>query len=191
MPLFVESLYTCDYKSLVSGSENYWTESTTTSGVYYYNQNDLIEKPLAVIASGTVLTEGTLGSLSDNEWAWGDQDSINDDRIYVKIPEGDPDTQADDYVKCSEPKTVFQADSVKETGLRSIFISNYSTTKNASVWIQRTDSLDKVKFKGFIAITQGQSPFSWSDLFNMNTSDKFKIHSSVEEVCVQINGVEK
>jgi len=38
------------------------------------------------------LTEGTLGSLADHEWAWGDNDSLGYSTFYIRDNSGDPDT---------------------------------------------------------------------------------------------------
>lgn len=191
MALKVWGLSSCSLKSLNDGSSDYWTDSTGTAGEYYYNQSDIAEEPYVVYANDSLLTEGTLGSLANGEWAWGDQDSLGSNTLYVKLSVGDPDGQAAGYVECTEPVTVFQADASLETAIRSLFISNYSDSQGAIVRIIRTDSSDNIKFQGKITLQADQSPFSWSDLFNFDLSDKLKIHSSVTHVSVQANGVVK
>ncbi len=84
--------------SLTDGVTDLWTDSGTTPGEYYHNPLSASD-PYYVFAAESELTEGTLGSLADGEWAYGDQDTLGTDTIYVKLPVGDPDTQAAGYVK--------------------------------------------------------------------------------------------
>ncbi len=78
--------------SLNDGASDFWTDSPTTPGEYYYNPLDVLTSPYYLFAGGTELTRGTLGSLSTNEWAYGDQDILGQDTIYVKLNSGsDPD----------------------------------------------------------------------------------------------------
>jgi len=88
--------------SLSDGTTDLWTNSGTTSGEYYYTGSALGGKPSAVYANGIRLTEGELGSLANGEWAFGDQDSIDSNTVYIKTADGDPDAQAADYVQAGE-----------------------------------------------------------------------------------------
>lgn len=185
--LKVWSLSSCTYKTLDNGSDD-WTPSATASGSYYYD-TDLEIKPVIVTASGIELEEISTGPVA-GQWAYGDFDTIGSERLYINLTEGDPDSQPTGHIKCSEPKEVLQAASDKETGLRGIFVSNFST-EQATIWLYRTDSSDVVKFRALIVLSANQSPFVWNDLFVLNSSDKLKIQSSVEDVCIQVNGVEK
>ena len=94
-------------KSLNDGSSDYWTQSGSGTAEYYYNVGDVSSEPLGVFANGRVLTKGTLGSLAQGEWAWGDNDSIGSSTIYVRLTDdSDPDSKAAGYVECilaSEP----------------------------------------------------------------------------------------
>jgi hypothetical protein len=88
--------------SLSDGTTDLWTDSGTTSGEYYYTGAALGAKPSAVYADDSLLTQGTLGSLSSGEWAWGDQDTLGADTVYIKTAAGDPDAQAADYIQAGE-----------------------------------------------------------------------------------------
>lgn len=84
--------------SLVDGSTDQWTESPTTPGEYYYTGADISAEPYYVIVNGSELTEGTLGSLEEGEYAWGDQDTLGADTLYV-YQDSDPDAQAAGWIK--------------------------------------------------------------------------------------------
>lgn len=89
--------------SLSDGVANQWVNSGTTSGEYYCAAANAPEfKPSKVFAGGAELAESTLGSLAAGQWAWGDQDTMGVDRIYVKLAAGDPDGQAANYLQCGE-----------------------------------------------------------------------------------------
>ena len=123
MTLKQNSLNECPFKSLVDGSSDFWTVSGSGTNEYYYNQSDVPIKPLNVQENGGDLTgDATLGSLTAGQWAWGDNDSIGNDTIYVRLNSAtpDPDGNPADFVKCSEPLEVFQV----ETGKTGIVLSN-------------------------------------------------------------------
>lgn len=83
-----------------------WTNSTTTPGEYYLEKVGGGDPKIAVnpngiqhvyMDDGTVdsyIDEGTLGSLNDHEWAWGDQDTLMFDTIYIADASGPPDSSA-------------------------------------------------------------------------------------------------
>jgi len=85
--------------SLSDGSTDQWTDSPAVTGEYYYTGSDISAEPVYVFADGTELTEGTLGSLANGEYAWGDNDALGADTLYVKTALGDPDGQASGYIK--------------------------------------------------------------------------------------------
>ena len=93
---------------LNDGSSDLWTESTTVAGEYYYTGAALSAEPNRLLANDTGLSQGTLGSLNAGEWAWGDNDSLGADTVYVKLSAGDPDAQAAGYVQAGESHTATQ-----------------------------------------------------------------------------------
>lgn len=97
--LYVWPVSSTSSTSLSDGSTNYWTNSGTVPGEYYYTGTAISSEPYYVFANGTELTEGTLGSLSNGEYAWGDNDALGSDTLYVKTSLGDPDAQASGYIK--------------------------------------------------------------------------------------------
>ena len=82
------------------GSTDLWTESSSTTGEWYYTGSALGGKPSAVYAGGSKLSEGTLGSLGSSEWAWGDNDSLGYNTVY--FGGSDPDVQSADYIEAGE-----------------------------------------------------------------------------------------
>jgi len=97
---------------LSDGSTDLWTLSGSGTGEYYYTGSAITAEPSYVFGgvdtddslgrpstSETELVEGTLGSLNADEWAWGDNDSLGSNTLYVRLSEGDPDAQASGFVK--------------------------------------------------------------------------------------------
>ena len=84
--------------SLVDGATDQWTDSPATPGEYYYTGSDISAEPTYVFENGTELTEGTIGSLASGEYAWGDQDTLGSDTLYV-FGDSDPDAEASGYIK--------------------------------------------------------------------------------------------
>ncbi len=76
-----------------------WTDSVAVPGEYHYTGAGVTAEPTYVFANGTKLTEGTLGSLADGEWAYGDNDSIGSSQLYVKLAVGNPGALATGHVK--------------------------------------------------------------------------------------------
>lgn len=76
--------------SLDSGSAD-WTASGSGTGEYYYDTDTA--QPLKVLADDVELVSGSLGSLAEGEFGYGDNDTIGSSRIYVRIAgDADPDT---------------------------------------------------------------------------------------------------
>ena len=88
-----------DLQPSVAGGGSDWIESTTTAGEYYYDGGLVPHEPVKMLRDGTEMTEGTLSALNNDEWAWGDQDSLGSDHLYVKVSEGDPDGLTADTIK--------------------------------------------------------------------------------------------
>lgn len=110
-PTLSASAFSTDGFQLISlndGTTDQWTNSTATSGEYYFSAAGPTHKPCRVLANGSPLSEGTLGALTDGEWAWGDQDTLGSNKIYVKLAVGDPDGQAAGYVQCGDSHSASQ-----------------------------------------------------------------------------------
>jgi hypothetical protein len=83
---------------LTDGATDQWTDSPTTPGEFFYTGSDITAEPTFVFVDGTEQVSGTLGSLESGEYAWGDQDTLGADTLYV-FQETDPDDQASGWIK--------------------------------------------------------------------------------------------
>jgi len=74
-----------------------WTQSPATATEYYLppsNPLSFKEVPDDVYENDVLMTPGTLGSLVAGEWAFGDQDTLGFNTIYVRLSDStDPDTK--------------------------------------------------------------------------------------------------
>ncbi len=106
------NLASCPYKSLTDGTTDNWTASASGTGEYYYTGGDLDACPTYVEEDGTSISEGTLGSLTASSWAWGDNDSLGADTLYIRLSDDtDPDVNGLDFVQCNELLTLLTATS--------------------------------------------------------------------------------
>lgn len=187
------AISSCPKLSLVDGTSNFWTTSSGSgTNEYFYNSGLFQHEPNYVSISGTVYEKAAAlpGALSVGEWSWGDVDSLGEDTIYVRLlDETDPDTKAEDYIKCSDTFEVLSAALNKETVSLSLLISNYSSTEGANIWIFQTDGTN-ILFKWYLSILQGDSPFALDSRMVFNSSDQLLIMSDVEDVSIIINGDE-
>jgi hypothetical protein len=177
------------FTSLVDGSSNFWTASGSGTNEYYYNQTTPDYKPLNVQENGTDMTEGTAGSLNAGEWAWGDNDTIGENRIYVRLSDGaDPDSKAADYVECSAPVDIMQAEAGKETIIIGMIISNNEElTVDADVVLLITDNADALQFSMQFTIKAEDAAITFSEKIVMNAEEKLKILCDKEYMGVHVS----
>lgn len=71
-----------------------WVESSTSNEYYLQYQNgdpsldsDVLD---GLLVKGVALTSGTVGSLSDGEWGFGDGDTLGYNTIYLRYKDEDP-----------------------------------------------------------------------------------------------------
>lgn len=94
-----------DDRESLSFDPNKWGKSSSGTDEYY--RSAATDEPVVVYMDFIPRVRGTLGSLGYGEWAWGNQDSLGYDTVYVRLPFGqspdaDPDSQATiqpDYVQ--------------------------------------------------------------------------------------------
>jgi len=90
------NLISASYQWTISGNEYYLEDSGSGTPA--------ISQPTTVYEDDSAMTNGTLGSLSTGEWAWGDNDSLGFNTIYVRLSDdADPDSKSVNYVECSQP----------------------------------------------------------------------------------------
>ena len=86
---FVPEVLKPDSYGNLSGIGGRWTASGSGTNEYYYSMD--IPEPLRLLIDGSEAATGTLGSLADHAWNWGDNDSLGYNTIYVRDDSGDPD----------------------------------------------------------------------------------------------------
>lgn len=88
---------------LNDGVHNFFTRSGSGTKEYYYTGPSLSAKPEYVKLNELFADEGTLGALVAGEWAWGDNDSLGADTLYVRLADStDPDTKTAGWVKATQ-----------------------------------------------------------------------------------------
>ena len=80
----------------VTSASYKWTASGSGTNEYYLEaaaggDPSLTREPDQAFMDGVFLTIGTVGSLADHEWDWGDNDSLGFSTVYVRDESGDPD----------------------------------------------------------------------------------------------------
>jgi len=88
-----------------------WTDSVTQPGEYHVELagggDPSLNEPVGLMENGSHISTGTLGSLTASTWAWGDNDSLDYESVYVRTADTtDPDGKAADYIQAFEDKVV-------------------------------------------------------------------------------------
>jgi hypothetical protein len=160
----------------VAGGAAEWTESTTTPGEWYYTGAAMTSKPVYVELGGVDITpdEGTLGSLVENEWDWGDQDTLGSDTMYIKLPgDGDPDNLAANYLKIALTAAAEEIE-VK------IGEGNLTYTENRNIdYILDRGNLDDVR-EGDQAPMDVSFDFQWEYIVGVSASSTPSIEEALK-----------
>jgi hypothetical protein len=109
---------------IVDSATYKWTNSPTDTDEYYLELlgggDPELTEPTAVIKDDEVMTKGTVGALGLNRWAWGDNDSLGFNTIYMRLSgNADPDTLGDGGASAINA---------------NIVASNISISNNVSKW---------------------------------------------------------
>jgi len=96
---------------LTTDADNNWLLSGSGTTEYYIVNTATFysaTKPDKVYINGVESVEGALGTLGVSQWAWGDNDALGYDTIYIRLSDGsDPDSKSPvltpdpDYIKSS------------------------------------------------------------------------------------------
>ncbi|MFX0199398.1 MAG: hypothetical protein ACFFCW_25015, partial [Candidatus Hodarchaeota archaeon] len=90
-PVTIQAYGTGD-KPIINGSHNYtapsyrWTQSSTSNEYYLESSvgtNPGIDEPSSLWVDAIAYQRGILGSLTKNQWAWGDNDFLGYSTIYL------------------------------------------------------------------------------------------------------------
>lgn len=95
-------------KDLLSDPSLYkWTESGSGTNEYYIELvaggDPSILEPDSIILSGSVISPGTVGSLSDHSWGYGDNDTLGYSTVYIRDDSGNPSSTGVEIRSCIIP----------------------------------------------------------------------------------------
>jgi len=86
---------TISYPVSLTNPKFQWTASGSGTNEYYFEMagggDPNFLEPQSVRLDGVTLTQGTLGSLGNTEWGYGDTDSLGYSTVYVRYDTSDPD----------------------------------------------------------------------------------------------------
>lgn len=170
-----------------------WTRSGSGTGEYYLELagggDPGLNQPSKVIESTTVLTAGTVGSLSAGGWAWDDNDTLGYDTVYVRLSgSGDPDAQAAGYVLAAYDLTI-NGDLVAPnckimTGYGEINVERLDT-EDVSTSGTGEDTLSSSSMPaGFLGTTGGIKVRAAGTKTNSNGNKTIKFHWGTESFTV-------
>ena len=163
---------------------NGWTASSLGTDEYYYSQS-VTEKPLLVMENGNELTEGTLGALNAGEWAYGDNDSLGYNTVYVRL--SDSTIPATDEVTASISQNMIVVPTGKSLGVVSIEIRGIS--EDANLKIIRVDG-SEVELFSFILGVKSDDYAILDHGITLTSEQQLKIQSDKEGLNVMINANE-
>ena len=164
---------------------NGWTASGSGTDEYYYSQ-EVTEEPLSVMENGTALSKGTIGSLNTGQWAYGDNDGLGHNTVYVRLSDGT--IPATDEVTASITHNVVVVPTGAGLGIVSIEIES-TIADDANLKIIRTDENDIELF----SFTLGVKAYDYAILDHgivLTEGQKLKIQSDYEGLKVMINANE-
>lgn len=105
------------YRADLTDTDTYkWTASGSGTNEYYVEllgggDPGFDAQPDFIALDGTKITEGTMGSLNDHEWDYGDNDSLGYSTVYFRDESGDPDTSGVSIKSVLLPTALEQAGS--------------------------------------------------------------------------------
>lgn len=186
------NLENCPLLSLVDGSSDYWTESTEQANEYYETNEQPGTKPKAVYIDGDQATEGTLGSLGQGEWAYGDNDSLGYDTVYVRLSDdSDPDSKSEDYVQCTEPQLLAQPASGYKAIINNLTVSNIGTENGLYDVLRWASDNTVLATITELAQTASDSPYQFDKVVCLDDQQQILIHADIEDISVWADGAEK
>ena len=160
------------------------TQSTVTTEYYY--PVDAKHKPLVVLDGTTAMSEGTLGSLAVGEWAWGDNDTLGYDTIYVR--KSDDTAPADGDILASLAVTLTTVAVGKALGVFSQEARNADSSDH-NIKLIRTDSSDVVIFDNEMSVAGAD--FNVLDHgVTLTEGQKLKVMADSEDISVCVSGNE-
>jgi len=151
-----------------------WTESGSGTSEYYAellngHGDPWLFEPDVLIEDSSNMTPGTIGSLSTGEWAYGDNDSLDYNTLYVRLTDSsDPDSKAADYIQSQStfvaypfqitlpedsdsvmPQAIISIDNVHRTIVESIRSISTSPTVTMQVALASSPNVIEAQFPQF------------------------------------------
>lgn len=170
----------------------FWTLSGSGTGEYYYNQAHPLTKPFDIIHLTTPLTEGTLGSLSAGQWAYGDNDSLGYNTYYVRLTgDADPNGLPAGDLQTTAPTLINVASYTGTINIGMILYNNEEdTADDAKILFYMATTADVPRFIEMFDLKGTDGPVTEQTKFSMLQTDKLYIMSSRENVSVIITRYE-
>lgn len=179
--------------SLVDGVSDFWTASGSGTNEYYYNQSlSQVQHPSYIDIGGakTLKSSSALGSLAAGEWGWGDNDTIGNDTVYVRLSDdADPDSKPSGHLKIGQPLEVLQAVESKETILLGALVSNYAKDEDAEAWVIHMSG-STLLMQWYISLAAGSSPLALDTKIVVDPTEQVFVLSDTESLSVYISGDE-
>lgn len=192
MGLTGNKLLDTPFKSLAGGGSD-WELSGSGTGEYYYNGMDLLILPLNVLKAGVELTyvPGGPGGLAVEQWAWGDNDSLGYNVLYVRLTgDVDPDTLSADNLKCSEPHQIMLVPSSNETiQIGMTLANNEDQTTDANIVLYTTypPSAEVATYIEMFTIKGDDSPAERNVKLVYPQQEKLYVLTNIENLSVWVS----
>jgi len=89
------------YRDILTSDAYKWTASGSGTNEYYVElagggDPSFTAQPDFILMDNKKLTEGTVGSLNNHEWDYGDNDTLGYSTVYIRDNSGDPDSSGVD-----------------------------------------------------------------------------------------------
>lgn len=113
----ITSTTSTETKTNLTPGSDYWNQSAHGTGEFYirntapYYQS---VKPDKMYVGGEQIIEGLIGSLGIKQWAWGNNDDLGYNTIYIRADGQDPDEKVAGYIQCGRvvQSAVFRTEDV-------------------------------------------------------------------------------
>lgn len=142
-----------------------WLLSGSGTAEYYLRKpsppyDPGIDRPDIVYENSSSMDIGVLGSLAAKEWAWGNNDSLGYDTVYVRLTDAtDPDTKAADYVEAEILGTSGVLEGIVKEDVTELMTSGDVGSLAAGEWDY--DDNDTLGFSTiYVRLTDGTDPDS-------------------------------
>jgi len=156
----------------------YWESSSSGTDEWYFKGAPIV-MPLAVKKISN-LTRGTVGTLADQEWGFGDNDSLGYDTIYFRNTADPASTITYSAISILTTAGIDYATNGESYAIE-IQVTNRSQETIQGILVLPNHSIA-------FEITAAEGSLILQNKFFLNPEEEIKILLSSEEVSVMING---